>query len=202
MAETTKAKDYIKECFSKKMLIQKGIIAFCALVLVLTLSLSFYFWLKDASGEIGTNPFWYISIVWNDGIGFSQLTGDTTAIYVIQSLMFVLLLAIYLFLANDKITASFVALAMFGGLFNLFQRAAETGAHAGCVLDYFKFGFWPTFAVFNWPDMFVVVGIFGFVISYITLVIIEAVNESKQKKLEKAKQEQAKANDEQPKQQQ
>ncbi|MCQ3914862.1 MAG: hypothetical protein MJ201_03745 [Mycoplasmoidaceae bacterium] len=52
--------------------------------------------------------------------------------------MFILLLAIYLLITHDRISSSFVALAMFGGLFNLIQRGA-TGNNA--VLDYFQFGF-------------------------------------------------------------
>lgn len=182
MQETTKAKDYFKKCFDKNLLITKGIIAACALVVVLAFSLSFYFWLHNKpEGVVGEeNKFWFIEISWNSGLGFSGLKGKTDAIYAIQSLMFVLLLAIFLLLTHDKISSSFVALAMFGGFFNLIQRAAETGAHAGCVLDYFHFGFWKSFAIFNWPDMFVVIGIFGFIISYIVLTIIQYQKEKTQ----------------------
>lgn len=180
MAESSKVKQYFKECFNKKLLIQKGIIAAAALVLVLIMSLSFYMWLKD--GYDGKpNSFWYINVIWNDGIGFSALVGNYPAIYALQSAMFILLLAIFLFVTHDKITASFVALAMFGGLFNLIQRGASG---TNCVLDYFQFGFWQNFPVFNWPDMFVVIGIFGFVISYVVLIIIQAARENKKEKHE------------------
>ncbi|MCQ2747883.1 MAG: hypothetical protein MJ223_01200 [Mycoplasmoidaceae bacterium] len=43
MAETTTVKDYFTSCFDKKLLIKKGIIAACALALILILSLPFYF---------------------------------------------------------------------------------------------------------------------------------------------------------------
>ena len=176
---------YLAKCFNKKTLIQKAIIAACALVIVLSFSLSFYFWLKDMTEgqEIGKNPFWYIHIIWNDGIGFSALSGNLTAIYSIQTIMFALMVVIFLFLSNDRTSASFVALAMFGGFFNLIQRAAETGAHVGCVLDYFMFGFMD-FAIFNWPDTFVVIGIFGFVISFITITVIDSVKESRKERAE------------------
>ncbi|XQP55095.1 MAG: signal peptidase II [Mycoplasmoidaceae bacterium] len=177
MAETSKVKQYFKDCFNKKLLIQKAIIAGAALVLVLILSLSFYLWLKDKQegSVIGYNGFWYIKIVLNYGIGFGGLKNNYTAIYIIQSLMFVLLLAVFLLLTHDKITSSFIALAIFGGLFNLIQRGASGG---NFVLDYFQFGFWENFPTFNWPDTFVVIGIFGFIISYITLTIIQAVREN------------------------
>ncbi|MCQ3907874.1 MAG: hypothetical protein MJ219_04070 [Mycoplasmoidaceae bacterium] len=43
MAETSKARKYFKKCFSKNLLIKKAIIAVAAAILVLSLSLSFYF---------------------------------------------------------------------------------------------------------------------------------------------------------------
>lgn len=182
MAETSKVKQYFTKCFDKKLLIQKAIIASIALALVLIFSLSFFFWLKDENGLVGKeNGFWYIYVIWNEGIGFGALDGNYPAIYAIQSLMFILLLAIYLLITHDRISSSFVALAMFGGLFNLIQRGA-TGNNA--VLDYFQFGFWQNFPIFNWPDMFVVIGVFGFVISYITLTIMEVVRENKKEKHE------------------
>ncbi len=194
METTTQKPSYWQRMFNKKMLIQKAIIAAIALAIVLALSLSFYFWLhtKPEGMEIGKNGFWYISIVWNNGFGFNGLAGKTGTIYAIQSVMFVVLLAIYLFLCQDKVTASFVALAMFGGLFNLIQRAAESGANVGCVLDYFAFGFWPSFAIFNWPDMFVVIGIFGFVISYIVVTILQAKKDERDDLIAKHKKEQEK----------
>lgn len=172
MEKTSSIKQYFKKCFEKKLLIEKAIIAAIALAIVLIFSLSFYFWLKDKpDGVFGqTNGFWYIEITWNHGVGFGGLNNKPGAIYAVQSLMFILLLAVYLLLTNDRITCSFIALAMFGGLFNLIQRATSGN---DTVLDYFRFGFWPSFAIFNWPDMFVVIGIFGFIISYITLLIIQ-----------------------------
>lgn len=184
MAETSKARDYFKKCFSKNLLIKKAIIAAAAAILVISLSLSFYLWLKDKPDGtiIGQNGFWYINVDWNEGIGFSGLSGKTAAIFVIQTFMFLLLLTMYLLLTHDSVSCTFVALAMFGGLFNLFQRAADFHA-VKSVLDYFTFGPWIKFPfIFNWPDMFVVIGIFGFVISYIVVTIIQAKSESHAKK--------------------
>lgn len=177
MEQTTTFNDYIKKCFSKKLLIQKGIIAGCALILVLAFSLSFFFWLNGKDdGVVGQeNGFWYIWIERNPGIGWSAMSGKYGTICAIQSIMFVLLLALLIFLTHDKITSSFVSMAMFGGLFNLLQRAT---ASDHCVLDYFRFGFWNNFPIFNWPDMFVVIGIFGFVISYIALTVVQAAKDS------------------------
>lgn len=178
MAETSKVKQYFKNCFSKELLIQKAIIAGAALLIVFASSFSFYIWLKDKPEQtiVGThNGFIYLYICRNSGIGWSALSGKYGAIYAIQSIMFVFLLAIFLLLTHTKITSSFVALAIFGGLFNLFQRATSGG---NFVLDYFHFGFWESFPTFNWPDTFVVIGVFGFVISYIVLSIKEAMNEN------------------------
>lgn len=176
---------YLHKCFNTKTLITKGIILACAAALVLSLSLSFYFWLKDKTGEVLIkNPFCYISVVWNPGIGFGGLDGNTSAIYAVQSLVFIVLLALFVFLTNSKVVGSFLSLAMFGGLFNLVQRAATpvsiTGEGVPSVLDYLKFGFMD-FPTFNWPDSFVVIGVIGFVISYITVTIIEVRREESNK---------------------
>ncbi len=181
---------YLAKCFNKKTLVEKAIILACALVIVVSLSLSFYLWLrsKEQGTVIGQNSFWYIEIQWNDGIGWSKLAGNTAAIYAIQSLVFIALTCVFVFVTNNRISASFIALAMFGGLFNLIQRAATPlsvfGGTNPSVLDYFKFGFFD-FPIFNWPDTFVVIGVFGFVISYITYVIIQSVKESRLEKYKK-----------------
>lgn len=180
MTETSSEKrQFLTKCFNKKTLIQKAVILAASLVLVLSLSLSFYFWLhnKTEGTQIGENPFWFIEIKWNDGIGWSALAGNLPAIYAIQSIIFIALVAVFLLITHDRITGPFVSLAMCGGLFNLIQRASETGANKGCVLDYFTFGFWRSFPVFNWPDMFVVIGVFGFIISYIIVTILHYKNE-------------------------
>lgn len=191
MNEQNKPKvSYLDKCFNKKTLIQKAIIASIAIVIVVALSLSFYLWLKDKENiPFGKNGFIYIEISWNSGMGWSALDDNPAAVYSIQSVMFILMLALYLFLCNDRITASFIALAMFGGLFNLIQRACND-----CyVLDYFHFGFWEGFPIFNWPDTCVVIGIFGFVISFVTITIIQAVNESRREKTEARKKAEEKA---------
>lgn len=180
----TKLQTFAEKAFNRKQLITKGIILSCAIVLVLSLCLSFYFWLHDKEDGtvIGQNPFWYIKIVWNSGVGWSALSNNPAAVYAIQSIMFVLLLSVFVLVVRDRWSASFVAIAMLGGLFNLLQRACESGMHAGCVLDYFRFGFWESFPTFNWPDMFVVVGIFGFIISFIVYSIRKAIKEEKEEK--------------------
>lgn len=187
MAETTKVKEFFVKRFNKKLLIMKAIIAFFALIVVLALSLSFYFWLKDKPADQPYGPingFWYIYVTWNNGIGWSALENNYAAIYGIQSVVCILLITVFLLVTHDKITCSFVALAIFGGFFNLIQRAASSN---NAVLDYFRFGFWPSFPIFNWPDMFVVIGIFGFVISFIIVTIIQYKKED-QKEKQNAKQ--------------
>lgn len=178
---------YLHKCFNTKTLITKGIIFACAAVLVLSLSLSFYFWLKDMEPgtEIIPNPFCYIHVCWNGGMGWSTLDGNTAAIYAIQSIVFLVLTSLFVFLTNSRVVISFISLAMLGGLFNLIQRAATPVSLAmggvPSVLDYLTFGFWPGFPIFNWPDSFVVIGVLGFVISYITVTIIDAKNEGNKK---------------------
>jgi len=179
---------YLQKCFNKKTLITKAIVFAIALVVVLIPSLVMYYWCLNQTSDMpwGHKSFIYIKIVHNDGIGFSALSGNVAAIYTIQTLILLVLISVYLFVANDKITMAFVALAICGGAFNLFQRMVPytfLGAtYRNCVLDYIQFGFWESFATFNFPDSFVVIGSIGFAISYITLSIIRAVKEDREEK--------------------
>lgn len=171
-------KTYFKKMFTKKLVITKLIILAIAAVIVIVPGVCFYAWLAGKNGLVTPqNGFLYIYVVYNDGIAFSWLAGNVGGIFAIQSIVFIILLAVYWLLVTDRVSTSFVALAIFGGLFNLIQRASNPSA---MVLDYFKFGFWPQFAVFNWPDVNVVIGVFGFVISYITHLILQMVKESKE----------------------
>jgi lipoprotein signal peptidase len=77
--------------------------------------------------EISKNGFWYIKIVHNYGIGFGGLKNNLLAINAIQSFMFILLFFIFMSIYQSTLTSIFISLAMFGGLFNLLQRAIDHG---------------------------------------------------------------------------
>ena len=164
---STKIKEFFRRTFNKRQLITKSIILVSTLVIVLIMSLSFYFWLRDKKlgTEISKNNFWYIKIVHNDGLGFGGLKNNLPAIYTVQSIMFILLFLIFIFSCHNILTSIFISFAMFGGLFNMLQRVNDHG----WVLDYFQFGFWEDFPTFNWPDIFVVISIFSS--SIVTIII-------------------------------
>lgn len=176
-----KIKDFFKKNFSKSQLITKSIILISSFAVVLIMSLGFYFWLRNENEftEISKNGFWYIKIVHNYGIGFGGLKNNLLAINVIQSFMFILLFFIFMSMYQSTLTSIFISLAMFGGLFNLLQRAIDHG----WVLDYFQFGFWESFPTFNWPDIFVVISIFSSAIVTIVVYITEYLNEKKISKI-------------------
>lgn len=175
-----KIRDFFKKNFSKKQILIKTIILISTLAIVLIMSLSFYFWLRDE--KVGTekfkNGFWYIKIVHNDGIGFGGFKNNLIAINLIQSMMFIFLFLIFAFTYQNILTTTFISLAMFGGLFNILQRANDHG----WVLDYFQFGFWESFPTFNWPDIFVVISIFSSIIITFVTSAMQFINEKKKSK--------------------
>ena len=175
-----KIRDFFKKNFSKKQILIKSIILISTLAIVLIMSLSFYFWLRDE--KVGTekfkNGFWYIKIVHNDGIGFGGFKNNLVAINLIQSMMFIFLFLIFVFTYQNILATTFISLAMFGGIFNILQRANDHG----WVLDYFQFGFWESFPTFNWPDIFVVISIFSSIIITFVTSGMQFINEKKKSK--------------------
>ena len=170
-----KIRDFFKKNFSKKQILIKSIILISTLAIVLIMSLSFYFWLRD---EKVKNGFWYIKIVHNDGIGFGGFKNNLVAINLIQSMMFIFLFLIFVFTYQNILATTFISLAMFGGIFNILQRANDHG----WVLDYFQFGFWESFPTFNWPDIFVVISIFSSIIITFVTSGMQFINEKKKSK--------------------
>jgi len=190
-AKTKIKTPFLQKCFNKKTLITKAIVFAIALVIVLIPSLTMYLWCLKQTSQTpwGIRAFIYINIIDNPGIGFGGLSGNVAGIYALQTFIILILIAVYLFLCNDKITMSFAALAICGGAFNLFQRMAPWTflgkTYYNCVLDYIKFGNWfagGNFPTFNFPDSFVVVGSIGFAISFIVVTIVKSVRESKAEK--------------------
>lgn len=157
-------KDYWStSVWNKKSILDKLYMFSIANLIVIPLSLIFFFWLKDQYGcPYGENGFIYIDITWNAGISFSNLKDNLVAIYIIQSFASIAVFTIAFF-AQKKSFLLFIYIIFLGGMFNLLQRPFSDGK----VLDYFHFGFWKNFAIFNVPDMMVVTAGFGLIVNVI-----------------------------------
>lgn len=78
----------------------------------------------------------------------------------IVQLVFIVLQILILNLCKKTIEIIFLSMIISGGLFNFFQRILSIKKQ---VLDYFCFGFFE-FPVFNVSDVFITIGIIGFMI--------------------------------------
>lgn len=153
----------IKNAFlNKKLFFKRLIFFFVIFSIVLILALTFYLTFnKHNDGDIVSkkNKFLYLLIKWNDGLGFSFLEGKYIIVCTIQ-FIFIILQIIILNFCSAVVEIIFLSMTISGGLFNFFQRIISTKKQ---VLDYFCFGFFE-FPVFNIADMFITIGIIGFMV--------------------------------------
>ena len=78
----------------------------------------------------------------------------------IVQLVFIILQILILNFFKNTIEIIFFSMIISGGLFNFFQRILSVKKQ---VLDYFCFGFFE-FPIFNVADVFIIIGIVGFMI--------------------------------------
>lgn len=186
-------KKYMKINFNKKNNLVRLCSFLIASIIVIIPSTIMYCWAIDQIQlqPFGTNSFWYIKLALNNGVGFSILGNSPVwVVFLVQISINLVILLILLFMKKWYIIG-FLSLAFMGGTFNIIDRAIDqpmacvelTNYHAA-VVDYFAFGFMD-FAIFNFPDMFIVIGTFGFIISFVTDAIVTFVKEGKKEKKEK-----------------
>lgn len=165
----------IKNVFlNKKLFLKRLIFFFSVFLIVLIFSLSFYLIFKKYNdGDIVSkkNKFLYLLIKWNDGLGFSLLKGKFVAICITQFIFIVLQILILNFCKNIIEIIS-LSMVISGGLFNFFQRILSIQKQ---VLDYFCFGFFE-FPIFNIADVFITIGIIGFM-TYGVVKLIKMSND-------------------------
>ena len=153
----------VKNVFLNKKLFLRRLIFFLGVfTIVLIFALTFHLMFRKYSdGEIilKKNKFLYLLVRWNDGLGFSILKGKFFTICIVQ-LVFIVLQILILNLCKKTIEIIFLSMTISGGLFNFFQRILSIKKQ---VLDYFCFGFFE-FPVFNVSDVFITIGIIGFMI--------------------------------------
>lgn len=116
-----------------------------------------------------------LSYAENTGAAFSAFS-DSTMLLSVFTLILLVVVAVYMFIADGKVKNICTVCIFAGGLGNLIDRFAH-----GYVVDYIKTLF-VDFPVFNFADILVVCGVF--VLS--GMLIYEIIKEEKQKKQEKA----------------
>ena len=115
--------------------------------------------------------------VLNDGMAFSLLSGKQTFLTIITSIALVAVLAYLMLKRPAPLETAAWTLVLGGGIGNLIDRVLN-----GQVVDYFNFLF-INFAVFNFADVCITVGVCLLVLS----LILEERKASRQAKADKQK---------------
>ena len=181
-----KIKQFFVKNFNKKNTITRLIFFAVAAVIVIVCSWPMHAWAMNAEKSTYGGGLIQIDIALNDGVSFSILSGNVAAIYSLQSIMILIILCILLFCKKWYYVLT-LGTAETGAIFNFIDRMAPKSpvslllpdAKTNCVLDYFHFSFGKT--SFNFPDVFILIGLISSVLIVIVITIIEAAKESKKK---------------------
>ena len=182
-----KIKQFFVRNFNKKNTITRLIFFAIAAVVVIICSWPMHAWAMNAEKTHYGDGLIQIDIALNDGVSFSILSGNVAAIYSLQSLM-ILIISCFLLFCKKWYYVLTLGTAETGAAFNFIDRIVPKSpvslhlpdASHNCVLDYFHFSFGKT--SFNFPDIFILIGLITSVLVVIILTIIEIVNESKKKR--------------------
>ena len=182
-----KIKQFFVTNFNKKNTITRLTFFAIAAVVVIICSWPMHAWAMAAEKTHYGDGLIQIDIALNDGVSFSILSGNVAAIYSLQSLM-ILIISCFLLFCKKWYYVLTLGTAETGAAFNFIDRIvpkSPVSLHLpdvshNCVLDYFHFSFGKT--SFNFPDIFILIGLITSVLVVIILTIIEIVNESKKKR--------------------
>ena len=182
-----KIKEFFVRNFNKKNTITRLTFFAIAAVVVIICSWPMHAWAMNAEKTHYGDGLIQIDIALNDGVSFSILSGNVAAIYSLQSLM-ILIISCFLLFCKKWYYVLTLGTAETGAAFNFIDRIVPKSpvslhlpdASHNCVLDYFHFSFGKT--SFNFPDIFILIGLITSVLVVIILAIIEIVNESKKKR--------------------
>lgn len=182
-----KIKEFFVRNFNKKNTITRLTFFAIAAVVVIICSWPMHAWAMTAEKTHYGDGLIQIDIALNDGVSFSILSGNVAAIYSLQSLM-ILIISCFLLFCKKWYYVLTLGTAETGAAFNFIDRIVPKSpvslhlpdASHNCVLDYFHFSFGKT--SFNFPDIFILIGLITSVLVVIISTIIEIVNESKKKR--------------------
>ena len=180
-------KQFLVKNFNKKNTITRLIFFAIAAAVVIICSWPMHAWAMNAEKTHYGDGLIQIDIALNDGVSFSILSGNVAAIYSLQSLMILIILCFLLFCKKWYYVLT-LGTSETGAVFNFIDRTVpkcpvslQPGSiKTNCVLDYLHFSFGKT--SFNFPDVFILIGLIASVLIVIILTIIEVVKESKQKR--------------------
>ena len=182
-----KFNQFLTQNFNKKNNLLRLIFFAIASAIVILCSWPMHAFAMNAQNPHYGNGLIQIDIALNDGISFSILSGNTIAIYCLQGTIILIILGCLLFCVKWYYILT-LGLAEAGALFNFFDRMIPKDPISlsyakSCVLDYFHFSFGRT--SFNFPDVFILIGIITASLISVVTITINNMNDSKSNKINK-----------------
>lgn len=163
-------KNYLITIYTPKLLITKLIIfAVSAFVIFLSSFLIRNYMINSQYGEYSfLKGFLEIRITQNTGISFSGLKNSSPWLVYLVQIIPIIISTIVLVFSKWLYIDIGLSMLLFGGLTNVIDRAIPDNylhlSHLNvdsmnAVVDYFMFSFIPNSAIFNLPDVFIIVGV-------------------------------------------
>ncbi len=182
-----RCKQFLIQNFNKKNNLLRLIFFAIAAAIVIACAWPMHVFAMNAASSHYGNGLIQIDIALNDGISFSILSGNPVAIYCLQATIILIILGCLLLCVKWYYILT-LGLAETGALFNFFDRMVpktpiSLSYAKSCVLDYFHFSFGRT--SFNFPDVFILIGIITATLISVVVTIINNMNESKSNKIDK-----------------
>lgn len=184
LKKINKILEYYKKVYTFKNIIIK--IIFIIVGSLITILPSFL--IREAVLLSTTNTFNILGnflvgqIEFNQGISFSGLSNNPELASGLQ--IFVFIAVILVFLNNKYIAADIgIIIIALAGLTNIIDREIPDVFNGviynNTVVDYLKFGFIPNSTIFNWQDVFIILGTI-WVLIYIIIQLIFKKKESRE----------------------
>ncbi len=167
-------KTFLNENFTKSLFIKRLIYFFIGVIIVVIISWPVHNWAMNYNANNNSSAFIVIKIELNTGIAFSRLDNKVGFIYALQFILILVLIGVFIFLQKGCYLA-FNSVAIGGALFNFIDRMCyknptSCDPQKNAVLDYFCF--FGKSAVFNMPDVFILIGLIGLAIFVLIFSII------------------------------
>ncbi len=182
--------NHVKKLYRSKYIIWKAIIFLVVSLIVFTISFVLRnIMLNSTTQSYQLMPgFLDIYIIGNTGIAFSGLSDVSSGVvYFVQSLPIIISIAFLLFTKSISIDIG-LSLVLTGGLSNIIDRSLfDNYTHLqingeNAVVDYLQFSFIKGSAIFNFPDVTVIVGVIVIGITLLVQFFKEWINDSEDKK--------------------
>ena len=180
-------KKQLTNIYCSKYIIYKAIIFFVISIIVLAISFGIREFILNIQNEEYDfmKNFLSIKVIGNTGIAFSALSSNTGLVYFVQIIPIIISFAVFIF-SNSIYIDIGLSMIIFGGLANVIDRGVVDNYSninientVNAVVDYLYFPFIKNSAIFNIPDIFIIIGVIWIIIFILVNIIKSFIYEKK-----------------------